>query len=1522
MQTNESKADKLFLQAEQMAHEFSLFPVRRDASKKVIGLLSNTDIQKTLRELSTLNVDDYIARTVLPSEDKSRLDAKKVIKRLKGQILLQGDHGPLYWCEMIMEAEPGQDPRRIGVLAQNRSESNGVWMPEHHALAVKAIRGFAQRKIPIVTFIDTPGADAGAEANAQNQAHSISRLIAEMAQLDVPTIGIILGYGYSGGAIPLATVNILLSVRDGVFNTIQPPGLASIARKYDLSWQECAKYVGVSAYELFDQGYIDGVIDYVPGERQKLENLKTSILSSIELIERNAEEFVARTPLVLEHYKRSMERYLAPEPDLVQIQESAELSLAESPTTHVNVFGLAYRYLRYLGLRRRIRSISMDSYGRLSDLEIPKGDLKKRAEDARVKAFESWLGQPFELRYDDKLLKAWKNYQSRKRSSEDHPGRFRRLVFGSPQDQFSTARSRLTLEYVFFLYNLWKKEAPGNLLSLINYLRENTEAPSDKTDGDLTVLDVMRQPELREAFIEECENALLFDDGYNFLIEHLSAIALEAHESNTISEESISKLVSDSLDASTQALVKRLGTPDEDVKKAQLRLRRQFRSFGERFIAYGGNGDQLKALESWKKTAYPRLSETLFAVVTFFCEHLMPRYYRSHFDGKPYDGRILPKNIGIKDFWNRLAIAYRDLLIQDLLTHQKRTQRVTPAMITDRFFSDFREQNRRQMSADPVRFPGFRLSIEDALSKDITPCGLITGIGNLKSDSGATQVGVAISNLAFQAGAFDMASAEKFCNLMCECMLRRIPIVCFISSGGMQTKEGAGALFSMPIVNDRLTRFVRDQNLPVISFGFGDCTGGAQASFVTHPLVQSYYLSGTNMPFAGQIVVPSYLPSTSTLSNYLLETEGAMQGLVKHPFWNTLDDELTKIDPRMPMPTESVDEVITRVLQGRFEREEATTDEADRYVDETAMNISPVNRVLIHARGCAAAKLVSKCQEHGIQVVLVQSDADSDSAVAEMVGEHDTLVCIGGNTADESYLNATSIIRIAEQERVDAIHPGIGFLSENADFAALCAAHRINFIGPSVRSMELMGNKSNAIKTARKLNVPVVPGSDGVVTTVQAARKVASEIGYPVLIKAVHGGGGKGIRVVESADAFNEAFKEIRIEAKSAFGNSDVYLERYVTSMRHVEVQVLRDRHGNTRILGLRDCSVQRNNQKIIEESGSTMLPPELEQSVYKFAEAIADEINYFGAGTVEFIYDLTHDTVYFMEMNTRLQVEHPVTEGVTGIDIVRAQFDIASNRSIEAIKAEPSGYCIEVRVNAEKVIRDEQGNVTLRPSPGMLTDCDFPTEDGVDILRAVGPNKVVTPFYDNMIAQVIVRGTDRNDTIERMIKYLERVNIEGVAVNIPMVVAVLKDEVFRKGIYDTTYLPQFFTRTDIDALIVATAESEASSKQALDADAIKIEGTGELKVVAPSTGVFYITPSPSDPDMVTVGSSIKTNSPICLMEAMKLFTTLSLDDFNSEDKILYPNDRKYKVVRIVATTGQVVNAGELMFVVAPEEAK
>ncbi|MDA0989841.1 MAG: carbamoyl-phosphate synthase large subunit, partial [Verrucomicrobia bacterium] len=1015
MTTKHPDGDALFLQAEQMAHDFSLFPRREDPAKGLTGLLRREDVETYLNDLRELDVDAYIARTVQPSEDKSRLDARKVLRRLKGKFLLQGEEGPLYWAEVILECD-GRE-RRFGVLAQNRSENNGVWMPQHHLSAVRAIRGFTQRKLPIVTLIDTPGADAGEVANATNQAHSISHLIAEMAQIDVPCVGIVLGGGYSGGAIPLATVNILLSVRDGVFNTIQPQGLANIVRKYGLSWQECARFVGVSAYELYEQGYIDGIIDYVPGERDKLENLRQAIFSSVDYIEQTATTFVRQHPMVFEHYARSMERYLMPVEDLKRLQAVSTLSRSESPTSHPNIFGLAYRYLRYLRLRQRIRSRSMDSYGRLSDLEMPTGDLKKRAEEERKAAFDDWQKNPLELRYEDKLLKAWRVFRLRRRGLSDSRGRLRRLMFRSPEEQYEEATARLCMEYGLYLYNLWKSKSPGHFRTLIAYLSQESEVGEQKEDTQMTMMDVLRQDGVRQKFIEECESLLIFDAVYNEIINSLRDVAKEASESNVIAEASVRTLLDSAMRGAARTCVKEGMFPDTPEDEVEGRLRSQYRGWVRRFIDYAGCEEALKGIESWKKQAFPRLSETLFAIVTFFCYHLMPQCIGAGKEGQVFDGRIRPRNIGIKDFWHRLAVAYRDLLIQDVLSRQKREARVTPESIIDRFFSEFQELNGKLMTADPVSFPGFRQSIEEAVAKGIKPCGLVTGIGRFRGGSHNPVMGVAVSNLNFQAGAFDMASAEKFCALLRECMLRDLPVVCFISSSGMQTKEGAGALFSMPIVNDRLTRFIRDQNLPVICFGFGDCTGGAQASFVTHPLVQTYYLSGTNMPFAGQIVVPSYLPSTATLSNYLSTVDGSMRGLVKNPFWTSVDRELEAIDARMPLPQETIEEVVGRVLEGRF----VTEDEQDDGVDPgVTCPIRPIRRLLVHARGCSAAKLVRKAQDHHIQVVLVQSDADSDSAVAGLLTANDQLVCIGGNTPDESYLNATSIIRIAEQEKVDA----------------------------------------------------------------------------------------------------------------------------------------------------------------------------------------------------------------------------------------------------------------------------------------------------------------------------------------------------------------------------------------------------------------------------------------------------------------------------------------------------------------------
>ncbi len=1620
------EGDRLYLIAESLAKDFSLFPTT-DVEEPLPGLLGEREILRQRDRLAKLDVDSYIEAVVARAEDPGRVPAPEVIREL-GRVVEEESDGPFYYATVEMDFA-GQ-PRSIGFIAQNRAVKNGVWMPEHHLAAARRIQMCSQRALPIVSLMDTPGADAGEEANRQNQAHSISRLIAEMSNVDVPNVGIVFGLGYSGGAIPLAASNMILSVRDGVFSTIQPKALANIARRLNLSWQECAKYVGLSPFELYCQGNIDGVIDYAPGETgEKLENFRAAIVASLMRVEEKVKEFVAENPYILDHYRQSLQRYLNPSRQLQSMQASALLRVSRNPTEYLNVFGVAFRYLRYLKVRQRIKATSKSQYGRLADQELPKGELDVRADLERRQTFLRWMQDPDRIVYDDMLSKAWKNYNEKKQAVHDERGRIAQLIFGEPKKNYEDARSGLVTAVGVFLYNRWKADAMGNLRALKDFLRHHEDIRqllrvedlndakglahalaedakllprlrrrfshegkkllrkagieeksevylcnqltnelnlaitgdslagavgddlgpqaraalaakasdiavnrailldrfgafivSPRTEAtpvpfsDMTVLDVLTADDLRRDFVTECENLLLFDSVYDQIIANLDSIAEEAQEKQSLSKDSLARLLETTFSLAAQGVTFGRVPGEGSSEEVAERLRGQFDDWYLRVMRLPKNTDFFRSVEEWKKTSFPHLSDTLFVVVTHLFDVLLYSFIQSERDGK-YQGRIAPKNIGRrKDFWNRLNIAYRDLLIQNVLRRFKNQAGSGYQEFVDTFFSDFEEKFEELISSDPCEFPGFRHSIEAALKRDIAPCGIITGIGTFKGANDGARVGVVISNVQFQAGSFDMASAEKVCRLLVECAEQHLPVVCFMSSGGMQTKEGAGALFSMAAVNDRITRFVRDHDLPVIMFGFGDCTGGAQASFVTHPLAQTYYFSGTSMPFAGQIVVPSNLPLNSILSNYLSLVPGSMQGLVKHPFLPELDEELRRIDPEIPVPQETVEDVVQRVLSGILSQQRpVVVAHRPKYTDRDL--IRPVRRTLIHARGCTAVKLIRIAQKNGIEVVLVQSDPDMESAAVDMLGNRDTLVCIGGNTPDESYLNAQSVLRVAEHEGVDSLHPGIGFLSENAQFAELVRSHGINFIGPPVHSMDTMGNKSNAINTAIRLGVPVVPGSHGILTDVERAAAVAENIGYPVLIKAVHGGGGKGIQVVEEPSQFHELFHRVTAEARSAFGNGDVYLEKYVTSLRHIEAQLLRDIHGNTRVLGLRDCSVQRNKQKVFEESDSTLLTDELREQVMTHTAALAEEVGYVGAGTVEFIFDLDAQAVYFMEMNTRLQVEHPVTEWVSGVDIVTQQFRIASGEPIADLEIRHNGYAIEARINAERVHLGGNGELLFQPHPGEIRECEFPDDCGVEVIAAAAPGTFVSPYYDSMIAQVIVHAPDRASAITKLRDYLGRVHISGICTNIPLLKRILADDVFRGGDYDTDYLPRFLERIDADALIREIEASGGELSGGIDKDAIRIDGSDELKVLAPTTAIFYATPTPTEPEYVAVGDRISVRHTLGQLEAMKIFTPLKLSDFNTEFE-LYPADREYEVTRINMSSGQQVNAGDLLFVV------
>ena len=437
-------------------------------------------------------------------------------------------------------------------------------------------------------------------------------------------------------------------------------------------------------------------------------------------------------------------------------------------------------------------------------------------------------------------------------------------------------------------------------------------------------------------------------------------------------------------------------------------------------------------------------------------------------------------------------------------------------------------------------------------------------------------------------------------------------------------------------------------------------------------------------------------------------------------------------------------------------------------------------KVLIANRGEIAVRIIRACRELGIRTVAVFSEADRDALHAKIADE---AICIGPAASDKSYLNIKSILAACELTGAEALHPGFGFLSENASFARMCERCGVTFIGPSPESMVLMGDKATAKKTMREANVPVVPGSDGIVESIEEAREVADRIGYPVMVKASAGGGGRGIRKVDSPDQLEDALLTAKREAKSFFGDDGVYIEKFIVDPRHVEVQLLADHYGNIVHLGERDCSLQRRNQKMVEECPCPVLSPELRAEMGAAAVRAAAACGYENAGTVEFL--LSGDQFYFMEMNTRIQVEHPITEFVTGIDLVKMQLKIAAGEILPFTQQDihMQGHAIECRINAEN---PAQG---FRPSPGQIKSLYMPGGPGIRIDTAVYSGYTIPPYYDSMIAKLIAYAPTREEAMMKMQWALAEFLVEGVDTNIDFQLKLLRDPDVEKADYDIGFL-------------------------------------------------------------------------------------------------------------------------------------
>ena len=444
-----------------------------------------------------------------------------------------------------------------------------------------------------------------------------------------------------------------------------------------------------------------------------------------------------------------------------------------------------------------------------------------------------------------------------------------------------------------------------------------------------------------------------------------------------------------------------------------------------------------------------------------------------------------------------------------------------------------------------------------------------------------------------------------------------------------------------------------------------------------------------------------------------------------------------------------------------------------------------IKKLLIANRGEIAVRIIRACKELGINTVAVYSEADREALHVQLADE---AYCIGPAPGAESYLNITNIMSVATSTGADAIHPGYGFLAENADFADICKECNVKFVGPSAEAIQKMGIKDVARKTMEEAGVPIVPGSDGILEDADAAVELANNMGYSVVIKATAGGGGKGIRVARNEEELVNGFKMTQKEAAAAFGNPGIYMEKFIEDFRHVEIQILADEHGNVVHLGERDCSIQRRLQKLIEETPSPAITPEIRKAMGDASVKAAKAVNYVGAGTIEYIFNRQNNEFYFMEMNTRIQVEHPVTEMVTGVDLIQEQIRIANNEPVSFAQEdlEFDGWSIECRINAEDPFND------FMPSPGKVDMYLAPGGLGVRVDSAVYPGYFIPPFYDSMVAKLITHGKTREEAVNKMKRALDEFVVEGVKTTIPFHSLLMEHEVFKGGDFNTNFLTDY----------------------------------------------------------------------------------------------------------------------------------
>ena len=1421
--------------------------------------------------------------------------------------------------------------KRIAVFGQHSSPitNSGRFSPENHKSYLNKFIECDKRGIDIISLIDTPGAQADEEANLNHQSEWISACIAKSSNCKIKHISIIVGQGGSGGAqIGLAGADLRFALPDTYYYVIHPEALKVIAKRINISLTDLCKIIQLSPCELTRDSIIDGIVNIDASDKTKplninplirtiffgFEDLERKAAKKMQLLDKKEDylDYCNKVFNISGEEKDIEEKY---NEDILTFDEYMQFKIKKQKMEQ----RLSYRTIENLYNHQRIDSSYKKEVSLKQDIEAIKDNFVSFLSKIKIS----------DLKLMSTEMLQW--YDSFKGIPVSVPGLG---VFVDKIHMYKDGTKGITREkfidqlYFAFISQYrydYAKDVLKEVLKSVdtNVLRDMLDnASRDSIAGAFAVLPKTSVKVAKYYIILDrilqilCKNPekllaeLTSEDGKIKKENILRGPFLDSIFLKTIEEFNIE--TKDFLD-----WIKRYPDLHEKAIDFVLRYNNQTDPVFAGLIPLFSGIVKKAVIEEQDKSFFAtkdvHIKELPITNITEIHPNLPPNFWKRLLTYKR-DSKVkqLKLNTFSKDnpeINNNKGLLFKTPMVEDVLSLFCDINKIS---------NNFKELNSDLISANNLRFPGFEQSILKNIqnNKIKFKSGLTTGILTTKVDDEDFKFGIAVSNPQFQAGAIDQSAGAKIGFLLEECSKKHLPVVFFLSTGGMNTKDGVGGLESMAVNDMQITEFRKTTKLPIVMIGYGNSVGGTQAAHMTHPDVITTYLTGTDILFAGQAVVPENLPQTCRLADLLATRPNCKFTLLDNPFQTNMADGLEAIyeeTVKVARPKATVNDFLSIIFK------KVKLGKTD-FVEETKLGVEirtltnkfktayelkrkvKFKNTLILCRGVIKEDYVRVCKNLGINPYILNVSGDEIAMDYGLPSEN--IKHLDSYSASDE-----DILALCKELEIDSIAFGYGFKAEDPEFHKKCLLSGIHCIAPPYKAVKNCGYKNKTLLELKRVGVPIQKGSHGLITSLDHAYKTALKIDYPVILKADTGGGGRGIKIVNSENDMEVAYLSVKEEAKAAFPTDDIFMEKFVKNARHIEFQVVRDKYGNCIVFDERDCTLQRKGQKMLEESPSLIISPALRKSMKKSVRKISDKLNLIGPVTVEFLVDMDSEKLdfSFMEVNPRIQVENGVTGMQYNIDLVDMQVRLAQGEKLPFTQKEIDNISnadtdlkstIELRINAEDIALD------FALDSGKITKMELPELENVVIRMGLKEGMNVSKYYDSMIGMIIVQGNNREETFKKLNKTLDKMKIEGVVTNISVLKALLADEAVKSGLsgYNINYV-----NLNKDKMFKKQKEENKINRNIrLQENLEKYEKIPTA--CTPQAGTYYTSTKPGATPFVQEGDTISLEDVVCICGQGKNMSPLTVNQLvipgNHDETI--KNAKEIKIEKTLFRNSQV----------------